>query len=257
MRIKTKPKLFILILVCVIIFSLIYVYIIYKNNKEEHFNPSNSPSPSPSPSPSSKPIDLLPLDSLDLTLNNLNSFANGLISSNTSNVTPQKLEELQTTMLTEIKTLSATLNSINDQLKLQQQATVVTLPNTEGSMNLMTTQMLQNNEIEKLTERLNKLKVLYQSYLQDKVVEEQPKIPIYSSCIVSEASGGYSLDNMNNDKSKMLKAEKPLVYANQKVVPGTQTYNPNKDIDINNGSLTFEDIINQLSQNKINVNFNV
>ena len=251
MRIKRSVILF--ILVCVIIFCLItYPYI---NNKKEYFDPSASPSPSPSPS--QEPIDLRALESLDSTLNNLNSFANGLISTGSIS-TPQQLEELQTTMLNEIKTLSTALNSINDQLKLQQQqATVITLPNTEGSMNLMTTQMLQNNEIEKLTERLKKLKMLYQSYLQDKVVEEQPKIPIYSSCIVSEASGGYSLDNINNDKSKMLKAEKPVVYANQSVVPGTQTYNPNKDGDINNVSLTLEDIINQLSQNKINVNFNV
>jgi hypothetical protein len=256
MRIKTIIILF--ILVCVIIFCLIkYPYI--NNDKKEHFNPSASPSPSPSasPSPSQEPIDLRSLNSLDSTLNNLNSFANGLVSTGSIS-TPQQLEELQTTMLTEIKTLSSTLNSINDQLKLQQQQSTVTVPpNTEGSMNLMTTQMLQNNEIEKLTERLKKLKMLYQSYLEDKVVEEQPKIPIYSSCIVSEASGGYSLDNINNDKSKMLRAEKPVVYANQRVVPGTQTYNPNKDSDINNVSLTLEDIINQLSQNKINVNFNV
>jgi hypothetical protein len=251
MRIKTSVILF--ILVCVIIFCLIkYPYI--NNNKKEYFDPSASPSPSPLPS--QEPIDLRGLESLDSTLNNLNSFANGLVSTGSIS-TPQQLEELQTTMLNEIKTLSTTLNSINDQLKLQQQATVITLPNTEGSMNLMTTQILQNNEIEKLTERLKKLKMLYQSYLQDKVVDEQPKIPIYSSCIVSEASGGYSLDNINNDKSKMLRAEKPVVYANQRVVPGTQTYNPNKDSDINNESLTLEDIINQLSQNKINVNFNV
>ena len=249
---KFESKIVLILLTITILFCVIFV-----SKKENFYNPDGTPSGT-TPSPTTRPIDLSSLNSLDLTLNNLSTFANGISLIDPNKITADQLNELKANLLKEVSSLSTSLNSINDQMKLQQSQAVLAKPKTqESGIDLKTTQLLQNKEIEKLTNRLNTLKSLYQNYSQEKVVNDHPKIPIYSSCIVAEASGGYSLDNLNKNSSSMLKAEKPIVYANQAVVPGTQTYNPNRDIDINKASISFEDILEQLSQNDINVNFNV
>lgn len=242
-----------------IIFGFLIVIIIgfcliYKNKTQEGFG-----NPSPSPSPSQNPFSNNQIQTIDKTINNLGVFANGLSTLEPGKTTPEQLQDLQSNLLKEIKNLSSSLALINDQMKLQQSQAVLAQPSPTGdSIDMITSQKIQNKEIEQLTQRLNMLKDMYNSYLQEKKVEEQPKIPIYSSCIMSEASGSYSIDNFNNLGSSSLssKNEKPIVYANQSVVPSVQTYNPTKDLDINSNSFSLDDIINQLTQSAINVNFN-
>lgn len=249
MRIESK-------IILIIFTIIILVCLLYKKENFYDATPAAGATPAgatPTPTPISL-ADLSPLSSLDITLNNLSTFANGINLLDPNKVTPTQLNDLKQNLLNEVKSLSTSLNSINDQMKLQQNKDTLNKPtNQEDSIDLKTTQLLQNKEIAKLTNRLNTLKTLYQNYSQEKAVNEYPKIPIYSSCIVAEASGGYSLDNLNKKPT----SEKPIVYANQAVVPGTQTYNPNKNVDINNPILTLEDILHQLSKNDINVNFNI
>lgn len=250
MRIETKIILF--------IFTIIILLCLINSYRKENFDPT-TPGPTTAPTTAPTSINLSSLSSLDVTLNNLSSFANGIDLIDPNKITAAQLTELKENLLKEVSKLSSSLTSIDEQMKLKQSQDALSKTNTntpEEAINLKTTQLLQDKEIEKLTTRLNTLKQLYQDYSQEKLVEEQPKIPIYSSCIVAEASGGYSLDNLNKNQTNT-NPNKPIVYANQPVVPGTQTYNPNKNIDFNTASLTFEDILEKLSQNEINVNFNV
>jgi hypothetical protein len=234
-----------------IIFGFLIVIVIgfclmYKNKTEEGFA---DPLPSPSPNPFSNNE----IQTIDKTINNLGVFANGLSSIEPSKINPQQLQDLQTSLLTEIKNLSSSLALINDQMKLQQSQAVLAQTLPGDRLDIETSQKIQSSELQQLKDRLEMLKNTYNTYLQEKKVEEQPKIPIYSSCIMAEASGSYSVDNINKPYSPN---EKPIVYANQSVVPSVQTYNHTKDLDINSNSFSLDDIINQLTQSAVNVNFN-
>jgi hypothetical protein len=256
-----------------IVFGFLIVIIIgfcliYTNKTKEGFgDPSPSPGTSPSPSPSTSPspsaspnmFSSNEIQTIDKTINNLGVFANGLSTIDPETIKPEQLQDLQSSLLKEIKTLSSSLGLINDQMKLQQSQALLAQPVPENRLDMETSQKIQSKEIDQLTERLSMLKNMYNSYLHEKKIEEQPKIPIYSSCIMSEASGGYSVDNINKNKSSTSFAnnEKPIVYANQSVVPSVQTYNHTRDLDINSNSFSLDDIINQLTQSAINVNFNV
>ena len=240
--------------------TIIVLFVIYYKKKEGFVD---TPVTNIIPKKKSNLANIIPnnqIQTLDSTIKNLNIFANGLSTIEPEKVTAKQMQEIQTKLLSEIKDLSSSLNLVVEQMKLQQNnaALVTAKSQQEDTVELSTSQLLQNKEIEQLTNRLNNLKSIYQSYLQEKKVDEQTKIPIYSSCIVAEASGGYSLDNVNKPTNNLLATpEKPIVYSNQKVVPGVQTYNPTKDLDINTNSFSLDDIINQLSQSAINVNFNV
>jgi hypothetical protein len=57
------------------------------------------------------------------------------------------------------------------------------------------TQLIQDNYINELKSRLSKLQQVYSGYLQKKTEQtvKYDKIPVYSSCMVSEANGQYTV----------------------------------------------------------------
>jgi hypothetical protein len=242
------------IILCV---SILIIIVFCVFNKEKFTNtspPPSSTSSQPSPSPSAG-ISADALLNADNTINNLRLFANNLSSVDTKNVSATELADVKNQLTEQINQLSTILNNINNNLVVNNTSTDNNLDNVNG-IDLITTQLVQNKEIEQLTERLNKLKAMHQMYQQNSLLNNQPRIPIYSSCIVSEASGSYSFDDPNKTSTNNQTQEKPIVYAGQSVVPGVQTYNPNKDLNLNSKSFNLEDILNELAQNKINVNFN-
>jgi hypothetical protein len=58
----------------------------------------------------------------------------------------------------------------------------------------VSTLLSQDNKIAQLQNRLAQLQQIYSSYLQRRTTQEETydKIPVYSSCIVSEANGQYT-----------------------------------------------------------------
>ena len=60
---------------------------------------------------------------------------------------------------------------------------------------------IQSNQNEnlKLAEDIKNAKQLLEKVNVENVKEEQSKIPVYSSCVVSNADGGYSKDTPNKD----------------------------------------------------------
>jgi hypothetical protein len=242
---------------------IIIFCMIYGNRKNNEAFTDAPPAPPAPPAPDSSPNTSPPpissqLTTADVSLNRLNDFTRNLGAASTTDVSPAQLNDVKNDITSQINQLSSLLSNINNQITLTQNLSVLNNPSsTNNGMDIKTIQLLQDKEIERLTERLTKLKALYNSYRQSQIVDEQPKIPIYSSCIVSEASGEYSLNNANANVSDPQRSnQKPIVYASQAVVPGVQDYNPNRDLNLNKNSFTFEEIMNELAQNKINVNFN-
>jgi septal ring factor EnvC (AmiA/AmiB activator) len=213
---------------------------------ERFYNPPNT-----SPPPS---INLDDITTADKTLNDLLRILYNMENVDTEGITEGDLNDVTSELEEQIKALNDLLNSIDTTLKLSLNATNNS-NSVEGSMDEKTIQLLQDKEIQRLTERLNKLKTSYNTYLNNQRTDEQHKIPIYSSCIVSEASGAYTIDNLNNRNTSLTTTEKDR---NREVSSSVSNNNPFKDANITDSEINFDDILNQLNQlTQSDVNVNV
>jgi parvulin-like peptidyl-prolyl isomerase len=134
----------------------------------------------------------------DRTVQNIASFL-GLASGNINSPpnTPEEEKDYKA-ILAEIKTLNTNLqlviqqNAQNNQL---QSSVPIQANNLEQVSDIRATQIIQDSYINDLQTRLDNLNQVYQNYLQKKNSEsiKYDKIPVYSSCIISEANGQYTL----------------------------------------------------------------
>lgn len=172
-----------------------------------------------------------------------------------SSVTAPELNNVKTELENKIQMLDALLNNINTNVKLSLNQDKLNNPSSvEGSIDEKTIQLLQDKEIQRLTDRLNKLKTAYNVYLNSQKTDDQPKIPIYSSCIVSEASGAYTTDNLTGRNKPLTTTRKD----NSRPVPtSVSNNNPFKEANITDSEINFDDILNQLSKANLNVNVGV
>jgi hypothetical protein len=247
---RTETKIIIGLFLIVVIFCLFY-----GKSSKLIINKEGFTDPTPSNAPGDVPVDI---DTLDATARNLNIFTNALSSADKSTMTPEQLDELYKNMTNEIKTLNSTIYNLalqisqnrNNAINNQENVKYETQTNLADTADIKASQLVQDAYIQRLTERLAKLQSVYDSYLKNKNHKSYPKIPVYSSCVVSEASGSYSVENTNNN----LTNNKPEVSYGQKVVPSVQQYNPLKEIKTAE-NMTFDDVINGLAQNEININF--
>ena len=136
----------------------------------------------------------------DQTLLNISNFLQNaeanINSQSQTNLTPEQTQTNQE--------LINQLNSLNSSIKLliDKQNTNGTLPvspndNLNQLDDLQATQKNQDSYILQLQSRLDNLQKIYASYLQKKTQQIQTtkydKIPVYSSCIVAEANGQYTV----------------------------------------------------------------
>ena len=142
------------------------------------------------------------IDTDDLTIKNINEFAQQIQSRQLEeNLTPEQ-KQTNNAILEEINNL----NTIMKQL-LEKQSSVAptvsesksaTLSNENPIDDIRVLQREQDNYIKNLENRLENLQKIYASYLQKKMQQKQTmkydKIPVYSSCIVAEADGKYTID---------------------------------------------------------------
>lgn len=242
MKIDTKFVLITLsiILICCIMFTI-------KNKTiEKFFDETSSP-------PGTSNLD--DINTADATLNDLLHNVGSLSSVNAQNVTASDLNTVKTDLESKIQMLDALLNNVNTNVKLSLNQSRLNNPTTiEGAIDEKTIQLLQDKEIERLTDRLNKLKTAYNIYLNSQKTDDQPKIPIYSSCIVSEASGAYTTDNLTgrNRPSTINRRDR-----SNPVPTSVSNNNPFKDANITDSEINFDDILNQLSKSNLNVNVGV
>ena len=141
------------------------------------------------------------IDTNDPTIKNIREFAQQIKSSQLQgNLTPEQTQ-INNALLKEINELNTSIK-----LLIEKQSSSPTLlqskPATSSNENpiddIRVLQIEQDNYIEKLKNRLENLQKIYASYLQKKMQQKQTmkydKIPVYSSCIVAEADGKYTID---------------------------------------------------------------
>ncbi len=250
---RPESKILIVVVIIVFIFCLMY-----KSNDSDILSISKENFGDPTPEPT-----LYNPQTMDDTLNNLNDFVQNLSSVNPTQVDQTKLQDMQSQILDSIKALNATIyqNSMKldqqsqDESKLQEYSEATDLAETAD---IKASQLMQNSYIQKLQERLNSLKLTYQNLLQNQNLKKYPKIPVYSSCVVSEASGDYTLNNDVKPPSAPGTSAIAPYSSNGRVFTSGSTYNPNLQATRNTGDkFTLDDFIEQISKKGVNINFNV
>jgi hypothetical protein len=250
-----RPESKILIVVVIIVFIFCLMYKSNDSNilsiKKEHF--TDAP-----PTPT-----LYKGETMDDTLNNLNDFVQNLSSVNPSQIDQTKLQDMQSEILENIKALNATI--YHNSMKLEQQAQENSqlqeyseATDLAETADIKASQLMQNSYIQKLQERLNSLKLTYQNLLQNQNLKKYPKIPVYSSCVVSEATGDYTLNNESNPPRAPGTTAVAPYSSNGRVFTSGSTYNPNLQASRETGDkFTLDDFIEQISKKGVNINFNV
>lgn len=198
------------------------------------------------------------INSLDKTMVNLNEFAKGIASS--KNVAPEKMEEISEKIISEMKDvnqgLKLLLTKISKEEALsrnQNNLNIVKSSQITDDSSVKASQVLQDQRIIQLKNRLNNLKKSYANHLENQNRKNYPKIPVYSSCLVSEAGGKYSYDQQSQKGSVNVLDRDPVNELGSSVYMN----NPAKNMETGNGSVTLDDILNKLSSGEISVNLNV
>lgn len=250
-----RPESKILIVVVIIVFIFCLMYKSNDSNilsiKKENFtNPPGNPT-------------LYNEQTMDDTLNNLNDFVQNLSSVNPAQVDQTKLQDMQTEILDNIKSLNATIYQNSMKLDQQSQENSQLQEYSEATdlaetADIKASQLMQNSYIQKLQERLNSLKLTYQNLLQNQNLKKYPKIPVFSSCVVSEATGDYTLNNDIKPPSAPGTSAIAPYSSNARVFTSGSAYNPNLQATRNTGDkFTLDDFIEQISKKGVNINFNV
>jgi hypothetical protein len=83
----------------------------------------------------------------------------------------------------------------NNQTNQMQASAAIPANDLDQISDMRATQIIQDSYISELQDRLSKLNTIYQNYLQKRTTEsvKYDKIPVYSSCVVSEANGQYTI----------------------------------------------------------------
>ena len=258
---KTESKILFVVVIIVFIFCLIYKSDKFESESESQSLNLNIKEKFEVPEPT-----LYDDVTMDKTLNELNKFSQDLTSVNPAQVDPTKLQDMQNEILENIKSLNSTIyqnslrleqqNKDNENLIQYKDAT-----DLAETADIKASQLMQNSYIKKLQERLESLKLNYENLLNNQALRAYPKIPVYSSCVVSEANGSYSLDNNNKPPSAPGTAALPASnsrFNGRSVYPSVSSYNPMiAATPKSEKGFTMDDIIEQISKKGVNINFNV
>jgi hypothetical protein len=170
-------KVIILILLIIVLITLFYLAYTQQPIKEG-FN-VNSPDA---------------LAQLTTLLQQMSGSVDSLAGSN-SNVTPEQ-QSTKEELINQLNNLNASLQILINQNKLNTAAEPSSTYSPE--INLLNDariqQIKQDDSINELKRRLSNLQKIYTAYLQKQSESsvKYDKIPVYSSCIVSEADGRYT-----------------------------------------------------------------
>ena len=172
---------FIFLIVILLVLRIIYKYI---KIDETFVNTTNS------------------IDTNDLTVKHINEFAQKIQSTQLQGNLTAEQTQINNSLLKEINDLNMSMK-----LLIEKQSSVaptllqskpVPVSNENQIDDIRVLQIEQDNYIDKLKNRLENLQKIYASYLQKKMQQKQTikydKIPVYSSCIVAEADGKYTID---------------------------------------------------------------
>jgi hypothetical protein len=112
-------------------------------------------------------------------------------------------------------------------------------------------QTMQNKELQKLQTDIENAKVMLSQLEIAKSTKKYPKIPVYSSCVISNADGTYNLNtpNSNDAVTKDMQSQQQTVVGNGKV-KGTGLVTPQSQ-----GNEMISKMLGNILQNGVNLNF--
>ena len=136
----------------------------------------------------------------DSTLTNISNFlqnAGANISSQSqANLTPEQAQSNQD-LMNQLNSLNSSIKILIDKQNTNPALSITQSTDLNQVDDLQATQKIQDSYIDKLQSKLSNLQKIYAGYLQKKTQQIQTvkydKIPVYSSCIVAEANGQYTV----------------------------------------------------------------
>ncbi len=188
------------------------------------------------------------------TLEKLYQMAKDIKETKNTNTSSTDLDKLSQDIITEIKKLQL---SLENQSKLNNTIQPIKNDSLTPSSSLIDRetinekQLLQNYRIKKMEDKIQSLRKTYQDFIARKTQTNYPKIPIYSSCNVSEPDDGIVNleENIGNNGN--------IVNNNSTLPTSTTSYNPFKTTPTNGNikeTPTLETILNLLQNQDINFN---
>lgn len=192
------------------------------------------------------------------TLEKLYQMAKDIKETKNTTTSSNDLDKLSQDIINEIKKLQL---SLENQSKLNNTIQPIKTDSLTPNSSLIDRetinekQLLQNYRIKKMEDKIQSLRKTYQDFIAKKTQTNYPKIPIYSSCSISEPDEGIvnidtiQLNNQNINGN---------INGNSTIPISTMSYNPFKTTSTNENikeTPTLDMILNLL-QNK-DINFNI
>lgn len=166
----------------------------------------------------------------------------------------QLIDELSTFKNDVLQQNKALKNALNQVLSDKEERKY----NTLDTMDLTNTQTLQNQQIKMLENKYEKARELLSLAEMEKTAKKYPKIPVYSSCVVADADGGYTLDTPNTNTAVKKMVTKNAVNAPTSSVstvsPSSNTMQTSVSSSSSDVSNVLVNYLNNLSKEGINVN---
>ena len=122
-----------------------------------------------------------------------------------------------------------------------------------SSLDTRNMQTMQNKELQKLQTDIENAKVMLSQLEIAKSTKKYPKIPVYSSCVVSNADGTYNVDSQDtNQVQKNMQTQQPTIAGNTNginppVVGGVQQTSQSNEM--------LNKMLSNILQNGVNLNF--
>lgn len=196
-----KQMTFILIqLLILIIFKMIY----YKNNIvnkgiKENFQSrtttgtTGGTTPTPTPTPGTQNL------SLNMVNNWLNDMQSTVSTGNINDTALTRLSNDANQLQTKLDKVSTEILSLKELIAMKDNKSNNNNKNIVNTLDTATIQSNQNENLKQLAKDIKSARALLENVSMAQQTKEYPKIPVYSSCVVSNADGGYSLDTPNKD----------------------------------------------------------
>lgn len=178
------------ILIIIIILILILLLTYYFNNRFEMNIPSKETFE-----------DKALIKNPDQTLlANISSFLQtagaNIGSQSQANLTPEQAQSNQD-LMNQLTSLNSSIKLLIDKQSSNNALSITQSTDLNQIDDLQATQKIQDVYIDKLQSKLSNLEQIYAGYLQKQKQQIQTakydKIPVYSSCIVAEANGQYTI----------------------------------------------------------------
>lgn len=128
--------------------------------------------------------------------NFLQSASTDISSQSQANLTPEQAKTNQE-LMNQLNSLNSSIKILIDKQNTNNALSITQSTDLNQVDDLQATQKIQDAYIDKLESKLSNLQKIYAGYLQKKTQQIQTakydKIPVYSSCIVAEANGQYTV----------------------------------------------------------------